>query len=81
MMLEAYYEPRFRDSSHGFRPGRGCHTALTRVQRQFRGSTWFIEADIRGAFDNISHQILMDILSTGLPAIWLFGPELYGLVS
>jgi len=63
MMLEAYYEPRFRDSSHGFRPGRGCHTALTRVQRQFRGSTWFIEADIRGAFDNISHQILMDILS------------------
>lgn len=32
MVLEAYYEPRFRDSSHGFRPGRGCHTALTNLQ-------------------------------------------------
>jgi hypothetical protein len=28
LILEAYYEPRFRDSSHGFRPNRGCHTAL-----------------------------------------------------
>lgn len=62
MLLEAYYEPRFKDSSHGFRPNRGCHTALTRIQHQFRGSTWFIEGDIKGFFDNINHDILMDIL-------------------
>jgi group II intron reverse transcriptase/maturase len=62
-MLEAYYEPRFRDSSHGFRPGRGCHTALTNIKWQFRGTVWFIEGDIRGCFDNISHEVLMSILS------------------
>ncbi len=30
LLLEAYYEPQFSDASHGFRPGRGCHTALRR---------------------------------------------------
>jgi retron-type reverse transcriptase len=49
-LLEAYYEPRFRGSSHGFRPGRGCHTALSEIKRMFRGSAWFIEGDIRGCF-------------------------------
>jgi group II intron reverse transcriptase/maturase len=63
MVLEAYFEPRFRDSSHGFRPGRGCHTALANLNCRFRGSAWFIEGDIRGCFDNIDHQVLMDIIS------------------
>jgi len=62
-LLEAYYEPRFRNSSHGFRPERGCHTALTQIKQKFRGSTWFIEGDIRGCFDNINHQVLMAILA------------------
>ena len=31
LLLEAYYEPQFSDRSHGFRPGRGCHTALSKV--------------------------------------------------
>ncbi|MBD0307649.1 hypothetical protein [Microcoleus sp. D3_18a_C4] len=31
-ILEAYYEPQFSDSSHGFRPERGCHTALTTIE-------------------------------------------------
>lgn len=63
MVLEAYYEPRFRDSSHGFRLGRGCHTALTDLQYQFKGAAWFIEGDIRGCFDHIDHKILMEILA------------------
>ena len=62
-ILEAYYEPRFLDCSHGFRPERGCHTALAYIKRKFKGMTWFIEGDIRGCFDNISHQVLMSILS------------------
>jgi group II intron reverse transcriptase/maturase len=65
-MLEAYYEPRFRESSHGFRPERGCHTALTHIHHRFRGSTWFIEGDIKGCFDNIDHDILMNILSRNI---------------
>jgi group II intron reverse transcriptase/maturase len=62
-LLEAYYEPRFRDTSHGFRPERGCHTALTSLQRNFKGVTWFIEGDIRGCFDNIDQGLLMEILA------------------
>lgn len=63
MVLEAYYEPRFRNSSHGLRPERGCHTALTSIHHEFRGVAWFIEGDIRGCFDNIDHPVLMEILS------------------
>lgn len=63
MILEAYYEPQFLDCSNGFRPGRGCHTALTQVQSYFTGATWFIEGDIKGCFDNIDHSVLLGILS------------------
>lgn len=63
MLLEAYYEPRFRNSSHGFRPQRGCHTALKQIHQQFQGTAWFIEGDIKGCFDNIDHTILMSILA------------------
>lgn len=38
LILEAYYEPRFSDSSHGFRPGRGCHTALRAVTQKGHGT-------------------------------------------
>jgi retron-type reverse transcriptase len=50
LLLEAYYEPQFSDRSHGFRPGRGCHTALTEVANIWTGTTWFIEGDISGLF-------------------------------
>lgn len=53
-LLEAYYEPQFSDSSHGFRPGRGCHSALTEIQQQWTGTRWFIEGDIAKYFDHAS---------------------------
>src|SRR5262245_3045250 len=46
-ILEPYYESRFRDCSHGFRPDRGCHTALQTCRTAFRGAIWFIEGDIK----------------------------------
>ena len=66
MILEAYYEPQFSDRSHGFRPKRGCHTALANVTRHWTGVRWFIEGDIKGCFDNIDHEILMSILGENL---------------
>jgi group II intron reverse transcriptase/maturase len=63
MVLEAYYEPRFSPHSHGFRPGRGCHTALQDIYYGWTGTKWYIEGDIRGCFDNINHEILLNILS------------------
>ncbi|MCP4399309.1 MAG: hypothetical protein GY801_18655 [bacterium] len=62
LVLESYYEPQFRDCSHGFRPGKGCHTALRDVYYVWRGTKWFIELDIKGCFDNISHKVLLGIL-------------------
>jgi group II intron reverse transcriptase/maturase len=62
LLLEAYYEPRFSRQSHGFRPERGCHTALTEIRHNWTGTKWFIEADIKGCFDHIDHQVLMERL-------------------
>ena len=62
MILEAIYEGHFEDSSHGFRPRRSCHTALTSIQLTFTGVKWFIEGDIKGFFDNIDHQTLIEVL-------------------
>ena len=50
-VLEAYYEPIFRNNSHGFRPKRSCHTALTEIKRTWAGAIWLVEIDIKGCFD------------------------------
>jgi group II intron reverse transcriptase/maturase len=63
LLLEAYYEPQFSDHSHGFRKGRGCHTALREVQNTWTGSVWFIEGDISDCFGSVDHEILIGILS------------------
>ena len=62
ILLEAYYEPTFSKRSHGFRPGKGCHTALTYVGQSLKDTNWFIEGDIKGCFDNIDHDILLNIM-------------------
>jgi len=61
-LMDAYYEPQFSPNSHGFRPKRGCHTALGDVYFAWNGTKWFIEGDIKGCFDNIDHTVLMSIL-------------------
>jgi group II intron reverse transcriptase/maturase len=62
LLLEAYYEPTFSDRSHGFRPGRGCHSALRDVAVGWTGTTWFIEGDIAQCFDRLDHQVMLDTL-------------------
>jgi retron-type reverse transcriptase len=53
-LLEAYYDPQFSAHSHGFRPDRGCHTALQSIQKGWAGTKWFVEGDIKGCFDQAS---------------------------
>jgi group II intron reverse transcriptase/maturase len=62
LLLEAYYEPTFSDLSHGFRPGRGCHTALRDVANTWTGTTWFIEGDVADCFGSLDHQIMLSTL-------------------
>src|SRR2546430_1180001 len=63
LLLEAYYDVQFSDRSHGFRPGRGCHTALEEVVRVWKGTRWFIEGDISACFGSLDHQVLVAILA------------------
>jgi group II intron reverse transcriptase/maturase len=63
LLLEAYYEPRFSARSHGFRPRRGCHTALTEVAETWKGTAWFIEGDISDCFGSLDHEIMLSILA------------------
>jgi hypothetical protein len=62
LLLEAYYEPTFSDRSHGFRPGRGCHTALREVAHTWTGTTWFVEGDLADCFGSLDHSVMLSIL-------------------
>lgn len=60
--LEPFWEARFESISYGFRPGRGCHDAIGKIYllaRPNKLKKWVVDADIRGAFDNISHDYLL----------------------
>src|SRR5215467_14167431 len=63
LLLEAYYEPQFSDRSHGFRPGRGCHTALSEVVDIWKGTHWFIEGDISDCFGSLDHEVMLATLA------------------
>ena len=66
LLLEAYYEPQFSDRSHGFRPGRGCHTALREVANTWTGTSWFIEGDISDCFGSLDHQVMITTLAENI---------------
>ena len=66
MVLTAYYEPQFSLASHGFRPGHGCHTALQSILSGWKGTKWFIEGDIKGCFDHINHDKLLEIMGRNI---------------
>lgn len=60
--LEPEWEARFERSSYGFRPGRSCQDAIAKIYNVAQRATrkkWVIDADIKGAFDNISHDFLL----------------------
>ncbi|MCH7233132.1 reverse transcriptase/maturase family protein [Glycomyces sp. L485] len=63
LLLEAYYEPTFSARSHGFRRGRGCHTALDEIASTWTGTTWFIEGDIADCFGSLDHEVMLAILA------------------
>jgi group II intron reverse transcriptase/maturase len=63
LLLEAYYEPQFSGRSHGFRPGRGCHTALREVADTWSGTAWFVEGDVADCFGSFDHQVMLSILA------------------
>ncbi len=63
MILSAYFEPQWSRHSHGFRPEKGCHTALREIYYAWKGVTWIIEGDISDCFGSLSHELLISALS------------------
>lgn len=62
MILDAYYDVQFSDLSHGFRPGRGCETALQQIYHTWKGASWIIEGDISDCFSALPHNLLIETL-------------------
>ena len=62
--LEPEWEAVFEPNSYGFRAGRSCHDAIEQIFNRFRNhhsgrNKWVLDADIRGCFDNLAHQIIL----------------------
>lgn len=63
-LLEPIFEPTFSDFSFGFRPGRNAHQAIECLLDYHRdGLKWVVDADIKGFFDNISHELIIDLVA------------------
>lgn len=59
-VLEPLYEPTFHASSHGFRPGRSCQTAIMEARGYVHeGYEWVVDLDLKSFFDRVNHQRLM----------------------
>jgi group II intron reverse transcriptase/maturase len=62
-ILDAYFDGTFSDHSHGFRPERGCHTALREIYSTWKGTTWIIEGDIADCFGSLNHDLIYSALA------------------
>ncbi len=63
LILEAIFEPTFSTHSHGFRPQKGCHSALKEIKRTFTSVNWFLAGDLGNCFDSFDHKILIKLIS------------------
>jgi len=63
-ILEAIYEPIFKDYSYGFRPGRSCHTAIKALFKHLSSTQneIVIDVDLKNFFGRIQHDVLLDFL-------------------
>ena len=78
MVLERIYETDFSDVSYGFRPGRSCHEALSALGQTIHTTkvNWISDADIKGFFDNVCHEQLVELLGKRISdprMLWLIG--------
>lgn len=63
-VMNPHYDPTFHTSSHGFRPGRSCHTAIAEAARHLdEGNEWVVDIDLEKFFDRVNHDRLMSRLA------------------
>ena len=62
LLLEPAFEPTFRDSSHGFRVRRSCHSCLKVLRNTWLGMSWLVQIDLQKLFTKAHHEILLDLM-------------------
>ena len=62
-LLEPIFDPHFSARSHGYRAGHSQHGALDEVKIFRKPFDWVLDADIKGFFDNVDHEILLDLVN------------------
>lgn len=77
-VLEAVFEPHFYDEMMGFRPNRGCHDALKKlnVMLEKRKTNWVLDADIKGFFDHLDHDWIVRFYELLKKRMGKFGLEI-----
>jgi RNA-directed DNA polymerase len=69
--LEPRYEAKFSKNSFGYRAGKSCHQALDQCVHNCRRYGWLIDLDIRGFFDNLDHEKMMELLGKETEEKWI----------
>jgi len=69
--LEPVMEAVFHNSSFGYRPGRSAHDALAQCHENCVSKAWVLDVDIKGFFDNISHNIMLQLLQQHTQEKWV----------
>ena len=69
--LEPLLEPHFDPDSYGYRPGKSAHDAVRVTRQRCWKYDWVIEFDVKGAFDNLDHDLLMALLRKHTDCRWV----------
>ena len=69
--LEDRFEQEFHENSYGYRPLKSAHQALEQVRQNVRKQDWVIDMDIKGFFDEVSHELLVKALNKHVPEKWV----------
>lgn len=70
-LLEPRLDPKFDQDSYGYRPGKSAHDALAQARTRCFKIPYVIDLDIKGFFDNIPHDKLMEIVEKEVPKGWV----------
>lgn len=70
-VIEPIMEKVFHNDSYGYRPNRSAHEALKRCQQRCQEYRWVIDMDIKGFFDNIDHELMMEVLRHYIKEEWI----------
>lgn len=71
MVLEPIVEPHFHVDSYGYRPGKSAHQAVAQARIRCWRYDWVLDMDIRGFFDNISHELLLKAVRKHTDCKWV----------